>query len=53
MQRLKVSEPVPPPRPSGNWLAGMMIGSAMMAMAAQAMMLGTTAAIRDSALKGL
>jgi hypothetical protein len=53
MQRLKVSEATLPPRPGGNWLAGMMIGSAIMTMAAQAMVLGTTAAIRDSTLKGL
>jgi hypothetical protein len=51
MRRLKVPEATPPARPSGNWLAGVMIGSAIMTMAAQAIMLGTTAAIRDSALK--
>jgi hypothetical protein len=53
MQRLKVSESAPPPRPGGNWLAGMVIGSAIMTMAAQAMIFGSTAAIRDSTLKGL
>jgi hypothetical protein len=52
MQRMKVGEGSPPQRPGGNWLAGMVIGSAIMTMATQAMLIGTTAAIRDSTLKG-
>jgi hypothetical protein len=52
MQRMKVGEGTPPQRPGGSWLAGMVIGSAIMTMATQAMLMGTTAAIRDSTLKG-
>jgi hypothetical protein len=52
MQRMKVGEGSPPQRPGGNWLAGMVIGSAIMTMATQAILIGTTAAIRDSTLKG-
>jgi hypothetical protein len=52
MQRLKATEPGPPPRPQGNWLAGMMIGSAIMGMATQAMLFGATAALKNVTLKG-
>jgi hypothetical protein len=52
MQRMKVGEGSPPQRPGGIWLAGMVIGSAIMTMATQAMLIGTTAAIRDSTLRG-
>jgi hypothetical protein len=52
MQRMKVGEGAPPQRPGGNWLAGIVIGSAIMTMATQAMLIGTTAAIRDATLKG-
>jgi hypothetical protein len=52
MQRLKATEPGPPPRPQGNWLAGMMIGSAIMGMATQAILFGATAAIKNVTLKG-
>jgi hypothetical protein len=45
MQRLKTSASGPTPRPSGNWLVGMMIGSAIMTMAAQAMLVGASNAI--------
>ncbi|HQT78474.1 MAG TPA: hypothetical protein PLD10_15570 [Rhodopila sp.] len=44
--------PASPPRPTGSLFAGMMIGSAIITMAAQAMMLGVGAAIRDSSTKG-
>jgi hypothetical protein len=52
MQRMKVGDGAPPQRPGGNWLAGMVIGSAIMTLATQAILLGTSAAIRDSTLKG-
>jgi hypothetical protein len=53
MQRLKVTGGTPPPpRPGGNWLAGMVIGSAIMTMATQAMLIGATAAINHVPLKG-
>jgi hypothetical protein len=51
MQRLKVTEGRPPPHPGGNWLAGMLIGSAIMTMATQAMLLGAGAAIQNVAIK--
>jgi hypothetical protein len=52
MQRMKVGEGLPPQRPGGNWLGGIVIGSAIMAMATQAMLIGVTAAIGDFTLKG-
>ena len=56
MQRLRApgGPPVPKggPGPAGSWLAGMMIGSAILTMATQAMLLGAGAAIRDATLKG-
>jgi hypothetical protein len=51
MQRRKSTSDPPPPRPGGSWLAGMMIGTAIMTMAAQAMVLGAGAAITDVTLK--
>jgi hypothetical protein len=51
MQRLK-NTASNPPRPAGNWLAGVMIGAAIMTMATQAMVLGAGAAIKDATLKG-
>jgi hypothetical protein len=51
MQRLKVTEGPSRPRPGGNWLAGVVIGSAIMTMATQAILLGAGAAIADSAVK--
>jgi hypothetical protein len=51
MQRLKTTAPGPTPRPGGNWLAGMMIGSAIMTMATQAMLVGATSAISKATLK--
>ena len=42
----------PPPRPGGSWLAGMMIGTAIMTMATQAIVLGAGAAITDATRKG-
>jgi hypothetical protein len=52
MHRLKNTGSGPGPRPSGNWLAGMVIGSAIITMATQAILLGAGAAIKDATLKG-
>jgi hypothetical protein len=52
MQRMKDTGGKPAPRPAGNWLAGAMIGTVIMTMATQAMMLGAGAAIKDATLKG-
>lgn len=52
MQRLKNTANAPTPRPGGSWLAGVLIGSAIMTMATQAMVLGAGAAIQDAAWKG-
>jgi hypothetical protein len=51
MPRQKNTASAPTPRPVGNWLAGLMIGTAIMTMATHAMMLGVGAAIRDAASK--
>ena len=51
MQRHKTTSN-PPPRPGGSWLAGMMIGTAIMTMATQAIVLGAGAAMTDATLKG-
>jgi hypothetical protein len=51
MLRLKNPQQPTPPHISGSWLAGMVIGSAIMTMATQAMLLGAGAAIRDAAIK--
>ncbi len=52
MLRLKASEPGLVPPPQGNWLAGMMIGSAILGMATQAVLLGATAALNNPTVKG-
>ncbi|WP_428488812.1 hypothetical protein [Rhodopila sp.] len=52
MQRHRTTSDPPPRRPDGSWLVGMMIGTAIMTMATQAMVLGAGAAISDAALKG-
>jgi hypothetical protein len=45
--------PPPPPRPSGSWLAGMMIGATIMTLATQAMVFGAgAAAISNATSKG-
>lgn len=51
MQRLKKSEYPRPPRPNGSLLAGMVIGTAIMTIATQAMALGIGAAINAATLK--
>jgi hypothetical protein len=50
MQRFK-NTGSPPPRPGASWLAGMLIGTAIMTMATQAMVLGAGAAIQDATMK--
>jgi hypothetical protein len=52
MPRLKNTGNMPTPRPVGHWLAGMVIGTTIMTMAAQAIMLGAGAAINDANIKG-
>jgi hypothetical protein len=51
VQRQKSTATAPSPRPIGNWLAGMVIGSAIVTLAAQAMVLGAGAAITHATLK--
>jgi hypothetical protein len=51
MQRLKNTEPGRPPRPASSLLAGLLIGSTIMTMATQAMLMGATAAINHIPLK--
>ena len=41
-----------PPRPGASWLAGMLIGTAIVTMATQAMVLGAGVAIKDATLRG-
>ena len=52
MQRFKSPANPPPSGPSGSWLAGAIIGTAIMTMATQAMILGAGAAINNATLKG-
>ncbi len=51
MRRMKNTEPSPVPRPGANWLAGMVIGSAIMTMATQAMLVGATTALKNITFK--
>lgn len=51
MQRLKNTGMPLPPRPNGSLLAGALIGTAIMTVAAQAMALGIGAAINAATLK--
>jgi hypothetical protein len=51
MQRLKASPGFPAPPPPGLWLAGVLIGSAVMTMATSAVMLGAGAAIQNATLR--
>jgi hypothetical protein len=50
--RLKNTGSMPTPRPVGHWLAGALIGTAIMTMATQAIILGAGVAIKDATLKG-
>jgi hypothetical protein len=52
MPRQKASDNFPSPRLPGSWLAGALIGSAILTMATSALMLGAGAAIQDAALLG-
>jgi hypothetical protein len=53
MQRLKNTGNPPPRGPGGSWLAGLMIGAAIMTLATQAMVLGAgAAAINNATSKG-
>ncbi len=52
MKRSKNTDSGRPPKPVGSWLAGMVIGTAIMSMATGAAMLGVSLAIRDSSVKG-
>jgi hypothetical protein len=52
MQRSKNADKDRPPKPAGSWLAGMMIGGAIMSMATGAMMMGASIAVRDASFKG-
>jgi hypothetical protein len=51
MERRKDTGPSLPPRPNGSWLAGMVIGTAIVTMATQAMLLGAGSAIGTATLK--
>jgi hypothetical protein len=51
MQRLKTTATTPAPCPTGNWLAGMVIGSAIVTIATQAILWGAGAAINQTMLK--
>jgi hypothetical protein len=51
MQRMKIPDPGPTPRPPGSLLAGAMIGSAIMTMATQAILVGAAAAMNHVTLK--
>jgi hypothetical protein len=48
MPRQKASDNSPPSGPSGSWLAGALIGSAILTMATSAAMLGAGAAIQGA-----
>jgi hypothetical protein len=50
MQRLKASPGFPAPQTPGQWLAGVLIGSAIMTMATSAVMFGAGAAIQGATL---
>jgi hypothetical protein len=52
MQRQKNSAPRPTPGVAGSWMAGALIGAAIMTMATHAMVLGAGFAIKDATLKG-
>ncbi len=51
MHRFKTTSNHPLPRPGGSWLAGMMIGTVIMTMATQAIVLGAGAALQNGTLK--
>jgi hypothetical protein len=51
MQRMKNPEPGPTPRPGSSLLVGAVIGSAIMTMATQAMLVGATVAMSHVTLR--
>ncbi|HEY0182863.1 MAG TPA: hypothetical protein VGC09_08660 [Rhodopila sp.] len=51
MHRLKNTGIPRPPRPDGSWLAGILIGTAIMTIATQAIVFGAGAAVQDATLK--
>jgi len=51
MQRQKDTGGRPTPRLGGDWLAGAIIGAAIITLATQAMLLGTAAAIGRATLE--
>jgi hypothetical protein len=51
MQRPKNTVNPPTPRPPGSLMVGMMIGTAIMTMATQAIVLGVGAAIQDATVR--
>ena len=51
MQRLKNTGSMPTPRPTGNLLAGLMIGSAILTMATHAALLGASVAVKQASIK--
>ena len=52
MQRFKNTGAPLPPRPGASWLAGMLIGTAIVTVATQAMVSGAGLAIKDATLRG-
>ena len=52
MLRQKASDNLPPPPMPGCWLAGALIGSAILTMVTGAVMLGVGAALQDATLPG-
>jgi hypothetical protein len=52
MPRQKANDNIPPSRPGGSWLAGALIGGAILTMATSAAMLGFGAAIQDATWQG-
>ena len=52
MHRSKNTDGRRQPKPAGNLLAGMMIGTTIMTMATTAAMLGATLALQDAGTKG-
>jgi len=53
MRRREMSQKEPTPGRGGSWLAGLVIGSAIMTMATGAMVMGAGAALKQAGVKGL
>jgi hypothetical protein len=52
MPRQKASDNLPTPQPTGSWVAGAIIGGAILTMATSAVVLGAGAAIQGATLNG-